>query len=265
VTSARTLIRHAPTGIECFRAHWRNHQTRPHAHPEYQLTWTVSGAGRMTYRGGRARLPAGCMALFHPGEPHVLETAREEVDWSLRVLHVPAVLLERRAVPLVQPAPFLASPELLHAAQALWEDASTQPSRALSSRVKVLANQLCALPGLELEEHPASQVVRRCLEHLAAELTRSISMEELAHVALCPAAKLRKLFVAATGLPPHAWHLQRRIQHGKHLLVEGKPVAEVALATGFSDQAHFTRHFSVLVGVSPARYASSVVHEDDAV
>jgi transcriptional regulator GlxA family with amidase domain len=35
------------------------------------------------------------------------------------------------------------------------------------------------------------------------------------------------------------------------------PVAEVALATGFSDQAHFTRHFTVLVGVSPAKYAAT--------
>jgi AraC-like DNA-binding protein len=199
------------------------------------------------------------MALFHPGEPHVLENAEAKRSWSVRVLHLPPALLERHGIPLLQPAPFVASLELKQAAEAVWAGVSSRPAASLSAQVASLARRLCALPGLELEEHPSSRIVRRCLEYLASELTRSIPVSELAERVACPAAKLRKLFVDATGLPPHAWHLQRRIQHSKHMLASGAPVAQVALATGFSDQAHFTRHFTLLVGVSPARYAGSVV------
>jgi AraC-like DNA-binding protein len=121
---------------------------------------------------------------------------------------------------------------------------------------------LCELPGVEIESAPATRVVRRCLDHLSAELSRPVSQRELAEICGVPVGRLRRLFAAATGLPPHAFHLQRRIQQGKSLLAGGTAVIDVALATGFTDQAHFTRHFTTLVGVSPARYASSITRLD---
>jgi AraC-like DNA-binding protein len=35
----------------------------------------------------------------------------------------------------------------------------------------------------------------------------------------------------------------------------GVPLAELALAAGFADQAHFTRMFRSTLGVTPGRYA----------
>src|SRR5690348_11942780 len=118
--ATRELVRHAATGIERFEATWRQHQTRPHAHPEYQLTWTVSGTGLITYRGGRGLLDQRCMALFHPGEPHVLENGQKTRSWALRVLHVPSALLEQHGLPRVLPAPFLTHGRLRELAEALW-------------------------------------------------------------------------------------------------------------------------------------------------
>src|SRR3569832_234835 len=84
----RELLRHEATGVECFSAAWRHHTTRHHAHPEYQLTWTVAGVGRTLYRGGSARLPRGAVALFHPGEPHVLANLDHDDPWTVRALHL---------------------------------------------------------------------------------------------------------------------------------------------------------------------------------
>ena len=39
----------------------------------------------------------------------------------------------------------------------------------------------------------------------------------------------------------------------KQLLV-GEPIGRVALDAGFADQSHFTRHFRLYTGVTPARY-----------
>jgi len=62
-------------------------------------------------------------------------------------------------------------------------------------------------------------------------------------------------FQRATGLPPHAWHLQRRIGRVKRLLRQGMPVAIAAVETGFADQSHMGRHFLAITGLTPAAYA----------
>ncbi|MEV6851170.1 helix-turn-helix domain-containing protein [Actinoplanes sp. NPDC051411] len=41
------------------------------------------------------------------------------------------------------------------------------------------------------------------------------------------------------------------------LLLSGQPAGAAAADAGFYDQAHLTRHFKRMLGVSPARYAKS--------
>jgi AraC-like DNA-binding protein len=55
-------------------------------------------------------------------------------------------------------------------------------------------------------------------------------------------------------LPPHAWRNQVRLQRSLAPLREGVSVADVAAASGFTDQSHFTRHFRRMFGVPPGRW-----------
>jgi AraC family transcriptional regulator len=58
----------------------------------------------------------------------------------------------------------------------------------------------------------------------------------------------------ATGVSPHRYVLQRRLDRAKALLTAGNhPLAEVAVVRGFSSQAHFSS--SVATGVSPSVFA----------
>src|SRR6185369_15668841 len=57
------------------------------------------------------------------------------------------------------------------------------------------------------------------------------------------------------GTTPGAFVDVRRLDAGAALLAGSNlPVAEIALATGFADQSHFTRRFSRRFGVAPAAY-----------
>jgi AraC-like DNA-binding protein len=56
----------------------------------------------------------------------------------------------------------------------------------------------------------------------------------------------------STGLAPHQWLLQARIDKAKRLLLEtDHPIAQIAIDIGFVDQAHFTRTFGRAAGESP--------------
>jgi AraC-like DNA-binding protein len=65
--------------------------------------------------------------------------------------------------------------------------------------------------------------------------------------------QLARAFAKHVGLPPHAYHLQRRIERARAMLLSGTSAAEAAALTGFSDQAHLTRHFRRHFGITPGR------------
>lgn len=65
-------------------------------------------------------------------------------------------------------------------------------------------------------------------------------------------------FAHDTGLPPHAYLVQRRVSLACRLLAQGKPLAEAAVGAGFADQSHMTRLFMRTFGVTPAHYAKAV-------
>ncbi|MCF7221905.1 helix-turn-helix transcriptional regulator [Marilutibacter chinensis] len=63
-------------------------------------------------------------------------------------------------------------------------------------------------------------------------------------------------FGEAVGLSPKRYARVRRFQRALQRLARGDALAEIALATGYSDQAHFTREFRELSGVTPRVYRS---------
>ena len=65
---------------------------------------------------------------------------------------------------------------------------------------------------------------------------------------------LARLFNSQMGIPPHAYLDSVRIRQARRLLTLGRPILEVALATGFADQSHFTRRFKRTVGVPPGDF-----------
>lgn len=64
-----------------------------------------------------------------------------------------------------------------------------------------------------------------------------------------------RCFARATGLTPHAYLVQRRIDVARRLIATGQPLAEAAAASGFADQSHMTRVFVRKYGISPGAYA----------
>lgn len=60
--------------------------------------------------------------------------------------------------------------------------------------------------------------------------------------------------LAPSGMSPHRWRLNRRINRARQWLRQGVPLAEVAYRLGFADQAHFQRLFKHYTAVTPGQY-----------
>lgn len=102
---------------------------------------------------------------------------------------------------------------------------------------------------------------RRAAEFLVAHLDEPFSLVELASVCELSRSYFIKAFKETFGKTPHRWLMDYRIAQSKQMLANNIPMAEIALACGFSDQSHMSRVFASYTGMSPGRYRKHHVGE----
>lgn len=98
--------------------------------------------------------------------------------------------------------------------------------------------------------------LKRALDYIGDNLsTGGLSLAGIAGAAGLSPNHFSKLFKQSTGLSPHRYVIRERTEKAKALLAgTGLPVGVVDRDCGFSDQAHLTRHFKRVVGITPTRF-----------
>jgi AraC family transcriptional regulator len=102
------------------------------------------------------------------------------------------------------------------------------------------------------------RLLRRISDYVEANLEGSLTISDLAEVAGLSEFHFARMFKATTGETPHAFVQRRRVEHAKELLAATQlPLAEVALACGFSSQSHFAEAFRKRAGLTPSTYRAA--------
>ncbi|MDD3844728.1 MAG: AraC family transcriptional regulator [Syntrophorhabdaceae bacterium] len=104
--------------------------------------------------------------------------------------------------------------------------------------------------------------MKALLEYLDEHFTENVTLRQLPGIANLSKFHLLRAFRAAAGLPPHAYVIQKRVDHARRLLSQGLPTADVSLEAGFADQSHFTLSFGTILGFTPGRYRPSNPAQD---
>jgi len=131
----------------------------------------------------------------------------------------------------------------------------------------IYAEMLTGVLILELlraqEAHPehvgagalAPRQLHRVMSYIRENLDNDISLHDLADLTALSKSQFGRAFKASTGMTPYRWLVSARIRRSQQLLRDGRlSLAEIALATGFSEQSHFTRTFHRIVGASPGAW-----------
>lgn len=93
------------------------------------------------------------------------------------------------------------------------------------------------------------------LENLAG----NVSVNEAAATLNMSPALFIRMFRETTGMTPHRWIVQHRLEKAISLLGNSDlSLEEIGLACGFSGQTHFTRVFSAHMGVPPGKWRRSI-------
>ncbi len=250
-----------PGVVEVFHAHYREYAYPMHVHDAWTLLIVDDGAVRYDLDRHEHGTPLDTVSLLPPHVPHNGSPATPD-GFRKRVLYLDASRLGDDLIGPAVDGPDLRDPVLrqrvgqLHAALALPGDELEAGSRLTLIGERLHAH-LRAGDGERNGTRRDPLLARRLRELLDERVVEGIGLEEAA--ALLPAhpAHLVRAFSGAYGIAPHQYLMSRRVDRARRLLLAGRTPAEVAGDTGFYDQAHLTRHFKRLVGVTPGRYRTS--------
>lgn len=121
----------------------------------------------------------------------------------------------------------------------------------------LLSNYALVKPKIPLPRGKLNSFqLRNVVDFVLSHLDEDVSLLTLAEQAHISPFHFARLFRATILLTPHQFVLQQRIQRSINLIKKGKlPMAQIAVESGFYDQAHFTRAFQRFTGKTPAQYS----------
>lgn len=256
-------------GLEIAEVRDSVHVFPSHCHDHYAIGIMDYGANYCTEGNrGASRVSRGQVALINPGQVHGGMPAYDG-RVSYRMLYVKTDWMHRVARDLcgfdmaapeftrwVAPDPLLAAnlgrlcSLVAHGAGRLEKQSAMVG--AFSHMLSAWADVPDSAP-VRGGEHRAVAQVKAILR---ADLAEKVSLDELAARTGLSCYYLLRVFKRETGLPPHAYQTQLRIDRAKELLLSGVTIADAALDTGFTDQSHLTNAFRRLVGATPGQYLS---------
>lgn len=261
--SARIWRHRSLEGVELFHGTYKTYEFARHFHSVPAIGIVERGSMASYCRKEDHVLPTGTVLLLNSGEVHAPRSTSPD-GWGLRVFYFEDSFFDKQSKAVSRDAfhfskPFVQDASLSERLLRLHRKFETD-----SSSLEVESSSLEIFARL-LERHTSNvqrpqtsafekAKVTRVRDYMDANYGRDIRLDDLAKIAQLSPYHLLRSFRSAVGLPPHAYLNQIRIEAGRRLLQLGHSIAEVAAATGFVDQSHFTRHFKRIMGVTPGQY-----------
>jgi len=239
---------------------------KPHHHPTYSIGVVDAGSSLFTGAAdGPVALGPGTMVFVPAERVHACNPATDTA-WSYQMLHLDADWLRTVRQEYGQAGPMEDDPVRIVTQSAAYRHfcqlntllfSDADPGDKESALIEFIGD--CDTEdGLHIGVASApSRLAKRiqpALERLRAAPADSITLCELANLAGMGRYQLIRVFRTVTGMTPHAWLLNHRINLAKEWIRDGKDFSDVAHHLGFADQAHFQRVFKAHAGVTPGRF-----------
>lgn len=220
-----------------------------HSHQHYVIGRVEAGERELDLNGERVRIVPGDLVAFNPGDVHGCRHASDE-PFAYDSVTVAAEVLDGAR---------LRFPEGADAeAQRAFDDLLGAVERDGGAEVleQVLLLASCLGAGDEPPAAPSAheESALRVFAHLRGHLAEPHSIAELAALEGVSEYALIRAYRKRFAITPLQHLMSLRVECACELLSEGTAPADVAVETGFADQAHLTRVFKQRMGMTPAAY-----------
>ena len=236
-----------------------------HSHEIFSIGAITSGCCTYLHEKTSHSISAGTVVLMNPGDVHACNPVEDQL-WSYVMLYVDAQWLAgiqqgftEETGGMIQPiaSTHTQSTALFHGLTGLY-------AQLVNPHLEVLAKHEAAILFFTAMQQalgssvalrkPVNVRVERAAEYIDEHFLRTIRLQDICTAASLSEAYLIRAFEQRYHMTPHAYLINRRIQHAQAQLREGALIADIAQQTGFADQAHFQRVFKKYLAATPGQY-----------
>ncbi|HKV39774.1 MAG TPA: AraC family transcriptional regulator [Blastocatellia bacterium] len=259
ISRPRFTLRHTITA-EC--------EFESHAHPAFTVASVLSGRLAAQIGGTHHMIVSGQTALLNMGQYH---GGRGEGLEFVSIAVSPAMMSEI----IAEVGSLHGTTEILFRTSVVSDAWIVELSRTIAGELGInrlgrdamldtMARQLVVhllrthltvrkTASIELSRAgPVDRRLRRAIEFMHDNYSRDLALEEIAGSAYLSEYHFARLFKQITGVTPHFYLANLRIERARKLLLEtALPISEIAAMVGYQSQSHFTRIFKSVTGATP--------------
>lgn len=260
-TAVRAWRPAVPGVSEVFHARFTDHAYPPHTHEDWAMLIVDDGAVRYDLDRREHGALGSMITLLPPQVAHDGRSAHRG-GFRKRVIYLEPAAIGPDLIGASVDHPELIDPLLRHRVEQLHATLAAPGEELQSQSRLVLITERLRQHLRDRSKEPAARrpdrpVARKLRDLLDEHLADGVDLERAAGDLGVAPTYLIRAFTGSYGLPPHRYLTGRRVDHARRLLLDGMPIAEAAVAAGFYDQAHLTRHLRRMINTTPARYQSS--------
>ena len=254
-------------------AHWKHGELHDVVQPmaDHVIMTYIDTMQRLERRSGRSV----ATGIARPGVVTIIPagtSARWDIAGAVNVvqLYLPHATIERVATEADKASPGellertghldpITSRLLTTAAEAL-DGHEALDALFRQQLTDLLATRLLAAHAGAETRPPATgglspNVLRRAIERMRSESDTDVSLTALARDAGLSRFHFCRAFKESTGMSPHTWLRQFRLEQAKAMLCDpSMSVVAVAMALGYASQTAFAAAFKKLSGLSPSEF-----------
>jgi len=252
-------------GVELLHCADRDFSLAPHVHDSYVFWFNGLGGDRVTVGGVSDILQPDSFGIVAPGEVHANHAVTDRR--TLHSMYVDAAIVDDVARQRGE--------RVAEFRSRLYRDPEARRKlvqlHALLMHVDdpfAVREAFIESIGLLLERHGEyGGFVAVCRDPVKVRQVKTIMSERfgepldldgVAAEAGCSVCHLIRLFRRETGMTPHAYLMECRLNHARSRLSGKNAITDIALESGFTDQSHLTRRFHARFGLTPGRYRTQI-------
>lgn len=258
---------HSPYRVELTHARFSQQQFAPHSHEGWSLCAVISGKKNIALLSQPQQLAqAGDIYLLHPDQAHAGGSVDEHPceyvmlsisndEWQEHCLRRNMPARHQGILPVRHP--FLCGHIASFVLRVLAADRQADWSQQWRQLLHVFFDASAALRAT-IPGGVCDRRIWTARDYLHSNWSKPVALEALGDLAALSKFELARRFRAAYGLPPHRYQMNLRVMRAKEQLLRGRPISDVATATGFSDQSHLGRVFKSILGITPGALSSQI-------
>jgi len=252
-------------GMMFYNGHY-SHEFMEHAHDDLTFVLVTGGAVSIVIDGCEQTVGPGELAVIGPQQIHAARPIWNE-GWCMRSLQILLDSSESNSGMVGQPVgleePIYGPSDPL----TQWflnfhleaEARSFEPvaEQGMYSHMQNMLEEGLSMFRVEPCGNAGDEVISEIRMLLSDPDSDNFPIQDMANQFEMSEFTLIKKFRNRFGISPHRWRLQCRANEVSRRLRTGYSLADAATSCGFSDQAHMSRTFKRVFGVTPGTFSEA--------